>query len=442
MVTFTLPFGFNRADGTTGLPSQTNGLVSGQAGTPSSAGAITPSGNAATVNNAVEEDFDSPEIERAEQGTAQHRFKMLWNTAINYITVLGRGTFITDGFGNRWRILSSKIQSLKGGMASLSVTSESLSFDSPPDEYQCVPVELNVDIMKHPRYNWALLPWAYDQSTFLTITLTDSAGAHPTAVKLTINDVKQSIIRMIQIYRDTPYLASADNINSYVKNNIVRQLDGSNVNNPQYFITTSFVVPTAFFDASKAVSDPSKVSNKVTGSDSAYQMPTGNFRIATIDIDVTSVTADKAPSHPIAIAKAAAYEILSKIWRGEDTPPVTAYEMTLSQYYFAPTYLNPGNYVENPIGIVPDYFTDPTQTGKHTIFDEVTLINPQCFATSGISGTAYQFSCLRKPDEVDYQRTWFKVTRKWLCSPVGHWDQDLNTQENRPQLATDYHGVI
>jgi hypothetical protein len=440
-MSFTLPFGFNRADGTTSLPSQTNGLVSGKAGKATPSTSIDFSGDAATVANAVEEYADSPEIERAEQGTAQHRFTMLWQSALNYIQVLGRGTFITDGFGNRWRILSSKIQALRGGMASLSVTSESLSFDSPPDEFQCVPVELGVDIMKHPRYNWALIPWANDQSAYITYPFT--APGKPIAsgyITINFNDIKQSIIRMIQTYRDTPYFASGDNINGYVQTNILHCLKKNDKN--LFYVTTSFHNPN--FDPGAKEITPSGTNN-LWDRTSGTALPGINCRTFCTNVNVDATDA----SHPVNIALAAAYEILSKLWRGEDTPPVTGYEITWSQYYFAPTYLNPGNFVENPIGIIPAYFTDPTQTGTHTIFDYLTYWNPQSFAQNGQLGGILDLSCLRKPDEVDYQRTWFKVTRKWLCSPVGHWDTDLNrggtgkdSTSNRPQIASDFNQVI
>jgi len=411
---FTLPFGFNRADGTTVLPSQTNGLVNGTAGTASPATSITKSGNAATVANAVEEDFDSPEIERAEQATAQHRFKTLYQSALNYLQVLGRGTFITDGFGNRWRILSSKMQALKGGMASLSVTSESISFDSPPDEFQCVPVELGVDIMKHPRYSWALLPYVSDQSSHITVGNTD----------VYYTQIKESIVKMIQSYKDSPTYPGASTWIGTVQGMVLAQIKNGkvdvNVPNP------NFTTPA---DSSTKIPDPvywDGQTSTLTGKP--------NCQYFTVSVPVNLASA----SDPIVIALAAAKEMLYKIWRGEDTPPVTGYEITWSQYYFAPVFLNPGNYVENPIGIIPAYFTDPTQTGTHTIFDYLTYWNPQSFAQNGQFGGQLDMSCLRKPDEVDYQRTWFKITSKWICSPVGHWDEDLLTRNNRPIVSTDY----
>lgn len=421
-MSFSLPFGFNRADGVTNLPAQTNGLVSGTAGTQSPAPSITATGRVATEQNYVEEERDSPEIERAEQGTAQHRFKMLWQSAINYISVLGRGTFITDGFGNRWRVLSSKIQSLGGGMASLSVTSESISFDSPPDEFQIVPVELGVDILKHPRYSWALLPWTTDSSTKYEYTIDGTSNK----ITIYVSDVKQSIIRMIQTFRDTPYLASGDNINGYVQSSIISTVDGKKC------ITTSFKNPN--FSEKDPEVKPDKDNFVKVLNNGNVTIPTKNYRYFTINIPLSDSNKDA-----VNIALAAATEIIFKLWRGEDTPAVSGYEITYSQYYFAPTYLNPGGYTENPKAWIPSYFMSPSQNGTDSIFDELTKWNPQSYASDRTIGGPLAFSCLRCPDEVDYQRTWFKVTRKWKCSPVGYWDPDFYSGLNGPKYSTDFH---
>ena len=397
----------------------TNGFDRG--GTPTPGGSIVQSGNIFSLNT-FEEYADSPEIERAEQCTVQHRLKTTWANAQTAIQGLGRGTVVQDSGGNTYRILSSKIQSEKGGLATISVTSESISFDSPPDEFQIVPVELGVDILKHPRYNWALLPWTNDTSTYINLPIGGGGS-----VTISYNDVKQSVIRMIQTYRDSPYLASGDNVNSYVQSSIIHTLkDGGQQ------VTTTFKNPN-FSTSAKEVQPDGKNNLWVSGT----PLPTVNCRFFAVNVPIGGGSSD-----PVKIAIAAALEIISKLWRGEDTPPITGYELTWSQYYFAPTYLNPGNYVENPVGIVPYYFMSPNQIGGATIFDELTGWNPQCFATNGIKFGPLSLSCLRKPDEIDYQRTWFKVTRKWLCSPIGHWDQDLLTGNNRPQNAGDYHGVV
>ena len=138
------------------------------------------------------------------------------------------------------------------------------------------------------------------------------------------------------------------------------------------------------------------------------------------------------------MAVAAAGEIIQKLWYQEDTPYVAGFQVTWSQYYFAPVYENPGGYVENPFGIVPDYFLSPSQDGSNTIFDLMAQINPQCYSDNGSSNGNVNISWLRKADEVEYQRTWFKVTRTWIGSPIGHWDAQIYSGGERPQLPANY----
>ena len=420
---FPIPTGFDRADGETYLPGQ-DGFASGRAGTP------TPSQHVAIYgggSDKIEEYPDSPEIERAEQATFLHRLKCAsWETAKNFISALGRGTFLTDSTGETWRVLSTKIQSQRGGTADISVTAESISFDSPPDEFRITPVELNIDIMKHPRYAWALLPYTSGSSTYTWIGDTRQV--------ISYNDVKQTIVRMIQTYRDAPFLASGDNVNGYVQNSIIKTFQASS--GTISYVTVTY--PNSSFV--KTIKEVTPKNNNNYWDGNARTRPPQNFRYYTANISVNLANA----ADPVVIALAAAQEIISKLWRGEDTPPVTGYEVEWSQYYFAPPQtngnlsFNPGNYIENPIGIIPDYFLSPSQDGSDTIFDYFTRLNPQCFAVNGQPGGILSFSCLRKPDEIDYQRTWFRVTRKWLISMVGHWDKDLMTQKPRPLTAAEY----
>jgi len=274
--------------------------------------------------------------------------------------------------------------------------------------------------MKHPRYSWALLPYVSDQSSQYTVGNT----------KVYYTQIKESIVRMIQAYKDSPTYPGASTWMGTVQGMVLSQIKGGKLDvqvlNPHF---------TAPVNASTKIPDPVYWDGFTASiwSGTALIGPNCQYYIISVPCNLSSA------GNPITIALAAAKEMLYKIWRGEDTPPVTGYEITWSQYYYAPVYLNPGNYVESPVGIVPDYFLSPSQTGTDTIFDQLTLINPQSFSQDGTSGGVLDMSCLRKPDEVDYQRTWFKVTRKWICSPVGHWDEDLLTQNPRPMYATDYH---
>lgn len=138
-----VPNGIDTADGIDGRP-----------------GTFTPDGAEliATASGDVvlplEEESNSPDIERAEQATIQHRFKIDYENGLIYLSGLGRGTFMVDSAGNITKILSSRLVKQKGNTATLSVTAEGISFDTPPDEFRCSVIELNPALEKHPRYGF------------------------------------------------------------------------------------------------------------------------------------------------------------------------------------------------------------------------------------------------------------------------------------------------
>lgn len=440
---FWLPMGFDRADGVTPLPSQPAGSRGSRevVGTPIPADALqqySSNGNILTT----EEEPDSPEIERAEQGTFMHRIRCSWAAALFYITGLGRGQFVQDTGGNLWRILSSKIQHLKGDYASVNVTAESLSFDTPPDEFSCVPIELGIDIIKHPRYSWCLLPQGSDyQNTYYLI-------AGPSGnVPVYLTDIKNALIRAIQNFIDSPVYPNASYFDGLVQGSIFVNLKNGfipiELPNPNYNYTLPQATPAVYQQGGAA-------------------WPTANCQYFIVNVPVST-----SPYDPIQIAIAATKEILTKLWRHEDTPYIPCYQVTHSQYFFAPTYLNPGGYIEDPRGWIPDYFlnpntnqtlvprgnvnnpfgnldTDPSKfwVGGSSIFDAMANINPQCYSVTGQFGGGTNISWLRKSDEIDYQRTWFKVTHTWIGSPIGHWDTDLYNQNQRPQIATDFNQLV
>jgi hypothetical protein len=132
------PNGFDRADGS---------LTHGGTATPAAAVITAPSTPAF-----FEERPDSPEIERSIQGTIKHMYKCDPNTAQQILMAYGRGRFISDSFGNVTRVLSSELKYGRMNTAEISITAESISFDTPPDEFSVETVELNPPIEKHPRY--------------------------------------------------------------------------------------------------------------------------------------------------------------------------------------------------------------------------------------------------------------------------------------------------
>ena len=413
-MSFVLPTGFDRADGKSSLPIQ----PSGSSGSNQTVGTATPTngiviqGAGGVPNLVLQENVDSPEIERAEQATCSHTVHDLsWSTAIQLLSQLGRGTFLRDSFGNLWRVLSSKIKSLRGDNAELTYVAESISFDTPPDDYQDIPQDLGIDIIKHPRYFPNLYPTGADY--------TDTPYPAPNNT-VTRAMVKNAIIRAIQTYRDSPYFppAGSTSLNGTV---------GSSVINA--FITG--IIPT--------------ITPTSAGSETAINI-TG---------DASSL-----------LAVAAASEIINKLWFQLDTPYVSGRQVTWTQYFFQPVYLNPGGYIEDPTYWVPDYFMQPLSQntlargnlsspyinsdtlppvngdagspGGATVFDYMAQVNPTCYSSNGNRSGSTQISWLRKADEVVFERTWFKVTHTWIGSPVGHWDYDIFSSGNRPIKVSDY----
>jgi len=80
---------------------------------------------------------------------------------------------------------------------------------------------------------------------------------------------------------------------------------------------------------------------------------------------------------------------------------------------------------------LPDYFgsTNGDYGTGGTIFDNLAFYNPQSYYDN--TGKL-NISWLRQADKQDYQRTWFKVTRTWIGSPIGHWDAQIYAKDFRP----------
>jgi len=358
-----LELGFDRADG-----------LSGRNGTATPSGAVTARAggqNIAVADIPIEELPDSPTVERAEQATLTHRFRMSWEEALTQIQFLGRGLVREDSLGNVFKLLSASIQHEQGNKCVLTTVDESLSFDSPPDQFQITPVELGINIIKHPRYFYAFLGDGYGSATELT---------------------NQMVIRMLQ---------------NYFENTTAQYRDA----------------------LTKLLSD------SIGTPGTAGQTPP-QFDSETGDFDGTLITGTD-------MAKRAAMEIIQKYWRGEETPYIVGYQIVWSSFYFRPPYLNPGGYVENPISDaspqLPDYFWSPDYPpSSNTIFDYLAAVNPQCYSSNGLPGGSVNISWLRKADQIEYERTWFKVDRTWIGSPVGFWDTELYSASSRPQTADDY----
>ena len=150
------PSGTDRADGTGQFPgTPTAGLnaIIRIAATPSPSG-YNPSGSQDVVGVSYFEEMpDSPEYDFGEQGTVRHTFECDADTFNDLIPVLQRGQVQFDSSGDVSRILNTTAQWQRGNRVRFSVTSEGLSWGRPPDEFTMEPMEINPDLMKHPRYN-------------------------------------------------------------------------------------------------------------------------------------------------------------------------------------------------------------------------------------------------------------------------------------------------
>lgn len=174
---FIIPTGYDRADG-----------LDDNFGTVAPTNKITVNGEVVATVNDISIDFeerpDSPEIERAEQQTAQHVFTTDWVNAKELMRFLYRGIIMYDGDGNPWKILSARMKHGRGEATEIIVTSEAIYSDVPPDEFSCVPIELGINIIKNPRYLYALIQQPDDD-------------------KDTVN-TKQTIVRLLQEYIAAP----------------------------------------------------------------------------------------------------------------------------------------------------------------------------------------------------------------------------------------------
>ena len=411
-----LPHGLDRADG--------SDYGGGPVGAPTPPNAITIQSYQGGTDYQIQEDPESPVYERAEQGTLTKVFNDLsYDDAANMILSLGRGEVLVEQDGTAWKILSSELQTKRGNKASIKIVQESLDNDLPPDEFIVHAVQLNINIIKHPRYFGALNPASDDYNNFETVGDTN----------VSLASVKQSIIRSIQTYQDSPFFPSADNLNGLIQNNVVGILSDSHI---------PVQVPNPAFDPSDAEVDP-PLWDGVTD-----HKPDGNCRYWIVNVTATD------PG--ILLAQAAAQEIIQKLWILEDSPYMVGHLICWKTFYPYVQRLNPGGYVENPIpGLVPgvadavpslpDYFyspTDPMGAGgindATNIFDAMAALNPQCYSSDGTLEGDTVISCLRQADDQDFERTFFSVTRSWLCAAVGVWDADINSSDARPSTPEEY----
>jgi len=376
----------------------------------------------------LREASNSPEVERAEQSTITHTFIMGWEEGITRLETMGRGTLLVSEDGLVSRVLSSKLQRERGGFCTLVVTAEGISFDSPPDEFSLKAVDLGVHIIKHPRYYSALNPASTDDSNTVEVG----------EIEVSLSDIKQGIIRSIQAYMDAPFYPGGGNVNGMFQANIMSMLADQSVLVDVKMDTWANV-------AADAAANGAKITNGLIWDGTTANLPDGYYTYCTVPVPTDT------PGIQLAIA--AAKEIIGKIWRQEEQPYIIGYEMSWSSYWFRPPAISPGGVVSDPItGVdgsiqVPDYFisTEYPPNQLLTIFDGLPIENQQCYSISGshgggrgVYGVDYDISWLRNADDIDYQRTWFRLTRSWKGAPIGMWDTDLYSRDHRPAVPSDY----
>jgi len=427
---FPLTWGYDKGEGITVPLSPYGTGGTGVVGTAPPAGSVVISDvNGGTIT--LQEDSDSPTVERGVQATAQHKFTMGYTQAVNLGANLPMGTIIQDSSGNIWRLLTSTVQAQEGTKGKLITVSESVSFDTPPDEFQVNTVDLGIDIIKHPRYFPNLYP---TQSELGTLT----------------GQIKETIIRAIQTYRDSPFFPTASTltglINGQVQNIVTGGLGNGTfvitIKNPNYQPQFNYVQDALIRDGAAAITyTPAAVAN-------------GDTNDTVIAISVNSSTVNGFYNQAsVALAVAAAQEIITKLWRMEDSPYMAGIEVKWGQYFFLPPLFDLGSYLSDPTLIVPNYFLQPDRpitelpprggityppAGSDNIFQANALINPQDYSSNGATNGNTQISWLRKADEIEYQRTWFKITRTWVGSAIGYFDLQLYGATNRPTSPTDY----
>lgn len=363
-----LPNGLDYADG-----------LAGRAGTPFKNGQllVSQAGGAVDINSiATEEEPGYPTIERGEQCTIVHKFQMSLPNAYTKLHTLGRGCYLVDTALNISRVVSCRVERGKANLCYMTVTAESTSFDTPPDKFSVQPVEMGINILKHPRYYYAFLA--------------DGDGN-------TNNLLNQQVVRLLQDYFENTTQVYRDNVYSILRNSLANDGD----------LTNRF--PEGY--AKKNARTDTTI--KVTGTD---------------------------------LAKRAGMEIIMKYWRGEETPYLVGFKMVWSRFYWKAQYINPGGVVEDPFfgadvsPQVPSYFYSPEwpDNDSKTLFDRLAVYNKQCYSQSGHKADDVSVSCLRQADNMDEDRTWFRMDRSWLVTPFGFWDPQMYKKGDRPQVPTDY----
>lgn len=372
-----LPTGFQRADGVEtnygsgGLPASL-ALI----GTASIAGATVP----------IEETPDSPTLERAEQFTAVHRYTMSWTAAVAKLATLPRGTLYyaavdgahdpfvgDDGAASIFKVLSAKITHAPGNTAVLEITSEALNIDVPPDQFNISAIELGVNILKHPRYFYALYGMSRDTGV----------------VALDTYKLNQQVIRALQQYFDNPSLTNR---------NAIADLISQALDQPGEVNRDGDVIPGVVGDVTY-----------LTGTKFAKQAALEILQKYWLGIE-----------NPYIVGWQIVYT--TYWWR----PPALHPGGIIQEPY----------YTVDEQFLWKD-FGEGVESVDDTIFWNMKNINPACYSSTGKAeaGAKTRISWLRKADTLTFERTFYRLESTWIGSPVGFWDKDIFRSGNAPAEA-------
>lgn len=374
-----IPTGFQRADGVD--------VIYGTGNKPESLAKIKSASVSGESTIALEETPDSPVLERAEQMTATHKYTMSWSAAVTALARLHRGqlyraaaTAVEDPFTSGvdetsiFKVLSAKITHGAGNVGTLEITSEALNVDVPPDQFNISTIELGVNILKHPRYYYALS--AMDRATGV-INVGDNA-------------INQQVIRLLQQYFDNP------NLNA---RNSWGEMLASSIDHPgTYNSGTGIVTP-------------------ATSGNTTFLTGTNFAKYAAMEIIQKYWLGIETP---YVVGWQIVYS--TYYWKPPTLNPggiiQEPYQLVDEQFLWR-------DIMTTPIGSVDD-----------TIFWGMASANPTCYSSDGTSDGQTRISWLRKADTMTFERTFYRVDSTWIGSPIGHWDYQLFGSQEAPTAGT------
>jgi len=354
------PVGLDRADGSQSIDGMT-------IGTPTPSGTISVSGSAGGLF--FEEDPDSPEIERGEQCTARHTFQCDPTSAQVILQSFGRGTVVMDTANNVWKILTCTSQRLRADRCRIIMVQEGISFDTPPDQFRIEAVELNPDLMKHPRY------------AFLTGQERSQAGSAAGAISFTSFQQMAGAIQTIPHTAGTWEIEPGNTIHiasTYPEGatdpgaaRVYTQSGADNGSSQQHFVAAYELMQRMFIG------------------ESTFYLP--GFRVQLTQFYWMPVSLDPG---------------------GRIQDPILAGGLPF--FYWN---------LDNP----------QSANTSNTIFTRMAALNPQLYSDNGQASGKTQISWLRLADmPMVWERTWFAVTSTWLGAPYSHWDKFIYSQNPSP----------